>query len=197
MTSHLRLNSNGKKSSFVFTEDKFENAFFWNSVCAMMILSADGNIIESNDAMCELLGFASSEISRLTINDITYNLDSTRDQEMREDCMTSDRNEYSMEKRYVSKKEKVIWVKSQVQVLRNDDNKIENFIVISIPLPNGGVYKVEKDEKTGEVVVKPVWNVVHIIKEDWKVALGLGLLILWSLFDKLKDNFKMIIDLLH
>jgi len=196
MTPHLKL-IDGPYVTNVFTDDRFENALFWNLSCPIILLSVDGEILEANDSMCDLLGYASSELCRMNITDITYNTDSSRDTEMRKECITSDRNEYSMDKRYLSKKEKVIWVKSQCQTIRNRDGKVENFLMLSTPLPNGGTFKIEKDEVTGEIKVKPIFSIPQFLKDDWKTALGIGLLILWSLFDKLRDNFKMIIDLLH
>lgn len=197
MAPHLRSSVTTGRSLSIFSDARYEQALFWNLACPMLLLSSNGDIIEANDTICDLLGYAPSELSRMNIGDITYNSDSTRDSEMRSECLTGNRSEYSMDKRYLSKKEKVIWVKSQVQAIRNDQNGVENFLITSIPLPNGGTFKIEKDEVTGEVKVKPVFSIPQFLKDDWKTALGIGLLIVWSLFDKLRDNFKMIIDLLH
>lgn len=89
----------------------------------MALGDANGFILEANTALCQFLGYSKEELTKLSIQDITYPEDREKTRRYIKEVMDGKRRSYVTEKRYIHKKGHYVWG----QVMSAwvfDDNKL-------------------------------------------------------------------------
>ena len=84
---------------------------FENSAVGMVVGDATANILASNQAFQELVGYSSEELRKLTVYDLTYEADVPRNIELRAELLSGARREMQMEKRLRRKDHRLLWVR--------------------------------------------------------------------------------------
>lgn len=94
----------------------------------MTIVSLDGRFIKVNQGLCNIVGYDNDELVQLTFQEITHPDDLSIDleyvQQLRDDKIKS----YQMEKRYIRKDKKIVWVQLSVSIFRDEHNTPLYFI---------------------------------------------------------------------
>jgi PAS domain S-box-containing protein len=85
---------------------------------AMALISANGKILQANRLLCRMLGFRNTELTDLSIADITHPDDLAIDTEQRFRLARSDIGRYELVLRYVRKNREMIWVRASVAAAR-------------------------------------------------------------------------------
>lgn len=85
---------------------------------AMALISANGSILQANRLLCRMLGFRNTELTDLTLADITHPDDLATDTEQRYRLACSDIGRYELVVRYVRKNRETIWVRTSVAATR-------------------------------------------------------------------------------
>lgn len=109
------------------SEDRFSRAFE-HAAIGMAIVSLKGKWLRINDSISEILGYESSELLKLTFQDITYPEDLDKDLNLLRDMIDGKIESYQMEKRYIHKKGHLVWVILAVSIIKNRDGKPLHFI---------------------------------------------------------------------
>ena len=106
---------------------EFETAFAAAPI-GMTLVGLDGSFIRCNQALCDLLGYSEAELLALTFQDITHPDDLDIDLNHVQRLLDGDAASYTMEKRYVTKAGRFVWVLLAASLVRDDDGAPTHFI---------------------------------------------------------------------
>ncbi len=104
------------------SEQRFRNAFD-NTAVGMCLVSTEGKFLKVNTAICQFLGYEESELLKLTFQKVTYPDDLDRDTTLFQQMLIGDRQNYTIEKRYVNKQGDLVWGLLSVSLVRNSQNQ--------------------------------------------------------------------------
>lgn len=107
--------------------DTFSSAFNHSGV-GMALVSPDGKWLQVNDVLCDITGYSKNELMGLTFQDITHPDDLETDLDMVNRILNREMDKYTLEKRYIAKDGKVIWISLTVSLVWNKDNTPRFFI---------------------------------------------------------------------
>ena len=93
-------------------------AVFDQSSLGMLLVDRDGRPLEVNAAFRKLLGYDAAELGRLTLSDISHPADRETGKRLLEDLFSGRNDGYQIEKRYISKDGREIWVRVHVSPVR-------------------------------------------------------------------------------
>ncbi len=99
-------------------EERFRAAFD-NAPIGMALVAPDGRWLKVNRALCELTGYAETELLVSTFQSITHPDDLHTDLAYLEDVLAGRRRAYQMEKRYRHADGHLIWVMLSVSLVRD------------------------------------------------------------------------------
>jgi PAS domain S-box-containing protein len=111
------------------SEEQFKGAFEHSPV-GMSIVDINGNYIEVNDRLCEMLGYSNQEMKLLTFQELTYHEDLKVDLDFKADLDSGKISNFSFEKRFVHKNKSIIWAHISVSLVKNSKNEIYYIVQI-------------------------------------------------------------------
>ncbi|WP_235189762.1 diguanylate cyclase domain-containing protein [Methylotenera sp. L2L1] len=94
----------------------------------MAIVSLEGRFTIVNQTLCNIVGYTSDELTRLTFQEITYAEDLSIDLEYVQQLVDGKIDTYQMEKRYIRKDKKIVWVQLSASVFRDEEQSPQYFI---------------------------------------------------------------------
>lgn len=112
------------------SEQKFRRAFE-HSATGMAIVSLEGKWVEVNNTLCNIVGYSSEELFRLTFQDITYPGDLGADIGHVNELIEGSKDHYILEKRYIHKDGHIVWAILSVSIVR-DENKHPQYFISQI-----------------------------------------------------------------
>jgi PAS domain S-box-containing protein len=113
-------------------EDAFENAPH-----GMAVLAADGSVVRANRSLCQLLGFARTELQTLSCVHFTHPDDFQTESQQRRRLAAADIGRYELVLRYLRKDGEPVWVRIAVSAARRGVSGCD-FLVVSVerlPVP--------------------------------------------------------------
>jgi diguanylate cyclase (GGDEF)-like protein/PAS domain S-box-containing protein len=108
-------------------EERFRLAFE-HAPIGMALVSADGQFLRVNGALCELTGYPTDELTAKTFQEITHPEDLDLDLQLVSQMLAGERRTYEMVKRYLHADGHVVWVQLNVSLVRNADGEPAYFI---------------------------------------------------------------------
>jgi PAS domain S-box-containing protein len=102
------------------SEGRFRSAFHAASV-GMALTSFEGDYVQVNDRLAQMLGYEPAELSTLNVLDVTHPDDFDADVQSIEDLRSGDRDAYQRQKRYVRKDGSIMWADVTVSLVRGYD----------------------------------------------------------------------------
>jgi PAS domain S-box-containing protein len=103
------------------SEKKFRSSFE-NSAVGMAIIDIDGNLLAINKSACAILEYTEEELRHHTFLDITHEDDLEVSAIRFEQCL-DDKKSYHIEKRYISKNDRLIWGYTSVSPIFESNGK--------------------------------------------------------------------------
>ena len=97
---------------------KFQGAFEQSGI-GMAIVGLNGEWIEVNNTLCDMLQYSSNELLSLTFQEITHPEDLKSDLELLRATIHGERKSYRMEKRYFRRDGKIVWVNLNISLVRD------------------------------------------------------------------------------
>lgn len=104
------------------SEDRFEKAFTHASI-GMLLCDTDGRFLKVNKALCEIVGYTEQELLNTTFQAITYPEDLNKDLEQAKRLFAGEISSYQLEKRYVHKSGRLVWILLDATVVRDEHGK--------------------------------------------------------------------------
>ncbi len=109
------------------TERKFR-AIINNSPIGIALLDEDGELLLSNLALQDMLGYSEEKLQNLGLSDLTHPDDVEKDETLYQELHDEERTSYSIDKRFVRRDGSVMWGALTVAVIRNEENAPQNVI---------------------------------------------------------------------
>jgi PAS domain S-box-containing protein len=109
------------------SEESFRGAFEYAAI-GMGIVSITGNWMQINQSLCRMLGYTESEMLELSFQAITHPDDLNSDLLLFNELIAGTRESYEMEKRYIHKDGRLVWVILAVSTVRDREMKPLYFI---------------------------------------------------------------------
>lgn len=125
-------------------EIKFKSIFDQAALGITYINADDGKFTEVNKKFCELIGYTIEEAKQLDITAITHPDDLKKSLDSIDRLFKGEIKEFTLEKRYVNKNGKNIWVNVTVSPLWKESETPNNYIVI--------IEDISKRKKTDQII---------------------------------------------
>ncbi len=104
------------------SEERFRSMFEATAI-GVAVADMNGHLVESNRRLQEMLGFSGEELHRRVFTKFTHPEDASADMELYKELITGKRDHYQMEKRYIRKDDRVVWVRLTVSLMRGAGNE--------------------------------------------------------------------------
>ncbi|TNI38458.1 PAS domain S-box protein [Aeromonas veronii] len=110
-------------------EARFRTIFERAGVGIAMV-APDGGWLRVNDALCQIVGYSQDEFIKLTFQDITHPDDLNTDLSLLQQLINNDIDHYQLEKRYITKSGRSVWIDLIVTKKLSINGELEYFISI-------------------------------------------------------------------
>lgn len=162
------------------SRDTFAKAFN-NSGSGMALLTPEGKWLEVNNALCDMTGYSREELLELNFQDITHPADLAVDMVIVNQLLKNEIAHSTLEKRYISKSKKIIWVLLNVSLVRNEDGQPAFYITQITDITQRKELEAELNRKNAELEaaqislvnkVNQMENLNHIIAHNLRGPAG-------------------------
>ena len=109
------------------SEERFRSAFE-SAAIGMGLVGPDGRWIRVNRPLCDIVGYSEQELLNLTFQDITHPDDLEGDLQQVRRLLEGDIRAYQMEKRYLHKDGRTVWIMLSVSLMRDHEGNPLYFI---------------------------------------------------------------------
>lgn len=109
-------------------KETFKSAFDFSGI-GMALVSPEGRILDANNAFCNFTGYSKTELSQYNFLDLGHPDDNDNDVHLLNKMMSSVLNYYSLEKRYISKHNKILWAMHTVSKVCNENGTLEFYVL--------------------------------------------------------------------
>lgn len=106
------------------SEERFR-ATFEQTAVGLAHVAPDGRWIRANQKLCEMIGYASTEIENLTVYDVTHPADLSGDLALAHDLTSGKRDHYSIEKRLIHKNGRIVPIRLTVDAVRGHEGELK------------------------------------------------------------------------
>lgn len=111
------------------SENKFRN-IFTNANAGIVFVDEDGYTLAANSAFLEIVQYTVDEIRTIGFENLVVEEDWKREQSLRQQLLSGERESYRMEKRYIRKDRKIVWVSIHVSAFRDNPQSLFNFVTV-------------------------------------------------------------------
>ncbi|HEY7047924.1 MAG TPA: EAL domain-containing protein [Jatrophihabitantaceae bacterium] len=101
---------------------------FEHSPVGTAIIDQDGQLVQFNDALREMLGYTRSELNQRTFANITHPDDVDVDLQLFAELLEGHRDSYEIEKRYLHRDGHIVWGLLHVGIIRADDGTMQSVV---------------------------------------------------------------------
>ena len=98
-------------------------AVYEGAPIGVVLLSPEGQVIESNPAFREMLGYSRDELAPLSIRDFTHPEDVRKNIQLLDEMKAGTRDSFHLDKRYVRKDGEVVWGQVSAALHRDADGR--------------------------------------------------------------------------
>jgi PAS domain S-box-containing protein len=109
------------------SEERFRHSFDYAAI-GIFIVGIDNKFQRINKAFSEMIGYNEDEIKKYTFNDITHPDDLSISLDQIKKMLDGEIDKVSIEKRYIRKDKKIIWVNISASLVRNAEHQPQFFI---------------------------------------------------------------------
>ena len=115
------------EKKLIESEVKFRSAM-QNSPIGMALVAPDGQWLEVNNALCNIVGYSADELCAFDFQRLTHPDDLGKDLDFVRQMLDREIDNYQMEKRYFHKDGSVVWVLLSVSLMWDDEDNPIYFI---------------------------------------------------------------------
>ena len=125
---HLDI-TDAKRNAEIIEEKKKELDTIVHNSSIGIVLTKRGRIIKTNAAVQNMIGYSEAELNTLSINDLSFDEDYSSFMKYIKGINADKIDNFVFTKRYKKKDGSVIWTKTNVNVVRDINNKIKHEVV--------------------------------------------------------------------
>ena len=118
-----------KQNAKLIEEQKKELDTIVHNSTIGIVLTKRGQIIKTNVALQHMIGYSESELKMLSINDLYFDEDSSSFKTYIKKMYVDKVDHFDYTKRYIKKDGSLIWTKTNVNIVRDSDNKVKHEVV--------------------------------------------------------------------
>jgi len=111
------------------SEERFRGAFE-TAALGMALFSLDGKFVKVNNALCDMLGYNSSELLATDFQTITYPEDLSVDLNYLHQLVSGQIWNFNSEKRYLHKNGSIVWILLSVSIVRTKEGVPIHFVAL-------------------------------------------------------------------
>jgi PAS domain S-box-containing protein len=105
-------------------------ATFEQAAVGIAMVAPDGHWLQANEKLCNILEYSHDELLRTSFQDITFADDLERDLSLVTQLLAGSIESYALEKRYLTRSGRTIWVNLTVALVRKADGSPDYFISV-------------------------------------------------------------------
>ena len=171
----------------------FESVFDSSPVGLALILK-DGSYWRISNKFCSIVGYKREELMKLTFKDITHKDDLQKDLQYINRVLNKELDSYTLQKRYIRKDKKIVWVKLTVLAVYLDRDKRELEYLISTidDITQMKELEIEKNKKEHMLMqqskVASMGEMTSAIAHQWRQPLNSIGFIIQDLISAYKHN---------
>jgi PAS domain S-box-containing protein len=99
------------------------SASFENGAICMAVLTADGNVLRANAALCEFLGYAPQELFKMSLHDVVHPDEMPADIVQMDKLLGGEMDVYQRSKRFVHRDGHIVWGTAGMAVVRHENGE--------------------------------------------------------------------------
>ena len=129
-------------SALKSSEERFRSIFEQSAV-GICYSDLNGRFLSINDHLCQLLGYSKEELLSLDWISITHPEDIQKDMDYVNQLLNHELSSYSIEKRYIQKNGRMIWINLTVSILYDSKKQASSFIGIIKDISEQKYFEIE------------------------------------------------------
>lgn len=137
-------------------------------------ISTEGRFLQINKVFCDIIGYTSEEVlsQQFTFQQITFAEDLAEDMAHVRSLLESDEDHYEMEKRYIRKDGRVVWVYLSVALLRDEAGRPLYFIssVIDIGERKQAERQLRKERDFAESLIDTAPTIILVLDAEGRIV---------------------------
>lgn len=170
------------------SEETFRSAIE-NASIGMALVAPSGRFLEANQALCDMLGYEKWELLQSDFQSITYADDLEADLEYVQKVIADEIKTYRMEKRYIHKSGRLIWIQLSVSLVRTVDGEPHYFIA--------QIQDITEQKEMDRIKSEFISIVSHELRTPLTSIRGSLGLVLGALAKDLPEKVKGLIGIAH
>lgn len=133
MEHNLQLEEKIKERTkeLVEKEQRFRS-IFEHANAGITFIDVEGNLISSNASFEKLIGYTKEELVGNNFKIFTHEDDVDIQINAMQEVLEGKTSQYRLEKRYIKKNQEIVWVDLAVTAIKDENNKVTNFVGLSI-----------------------------------------------------------------
>jgi len=155
--------------------DAVLDALWLHGQQGIALVNSDYTFRRVNNEFQRIVGYTEAELIGKTFGTITHPADVDADEEMADGVADGVSKSYEMNKRYITKLGKVIWVKLLVVPIQRPDGTFEYFVSQISPVTAIGEYGFNSELKGPSAFTRPWFRRHGERMLAWSAAIGSGL----------------------
>jgi len=114
----LDISTQKQKEEMLEKSESKLRTIFERVAVGIALVSIDGQLLESNPALQEMLGYSKEELRKRVFNEFTHPDDAAIDVDFDQELIAGKRDHYQIEKRFIRKDGGVVWGRLNVSLVR-------------------------------------------------------------------------------
>ena len=129
-TAAIAITKDRETRRLMQSEERFRTTFE-NAALGMLHLGTDGRFVRANPSITKIIGYSEEELRQHTADTLSHPDDIELGREQRTKLFSGEIPSYSVEKRYVRKDGRTVWLSVTISTVRDKDGRVDYAIALA------------------------------------------------------------------